>query len=68
MDRKLCGEYLQNFGAYLHGEELSRGTIEKYCRDVAAFSGWLDGRSVTKEAAARWKEHLIRRPCAPRPS
>ena len=37
---------------HLLNEERSRGTIEKYLRDVNAFSAWLGGRQVTKELAS----------------
>ena len=50
---------------YLRTEERSSGTIEKYLRDVRAFAVWLNGRIVTKETAAGWKEHLLDRHYAP---
>ena len=46
------------FQQYLQ-EERSPGTVGKYLRDVEAFFRWLDGRPVTREAAAAWKEHLL---------
>lgn len=54
---------LQEFAARLQAEDRCSGTIEKYCRDVRAFLGWLDGRGV--EDAAAWRDHLLRRGCAP---
>ena len=53
------------FERYLRTEERSSGTIEKYLRDVRAFAVWLNGRIVTKETAAGWKEHLLDRHYAP---
>ena len=47
------------FQQYLREEERSPGTVRKYLRDVEAFFRWLDGRPVTREAAAAWKEHLL---------
>ena len=47
------------FQQYLQEEERSPGTVGKYLRDVEAFFRWLDGRPVTREAAAAWKEHLL---------
>lgn len=47
------------FIQHLHAEELSTGTIQKYWRDITAFSFWLNGESVTKQSAAAWKEHLL---------
>ncbi|MBQ7796295.1 MAG: tyrosine-type recombinase/integrase [Lachnospiraceae bacterium] len=51
----MIGAYRQ----YLHEEERASGTIEKYVRDVKRFATWLDGRCVTKEMTAEWKEHLL---------
>ena len=50
---------------HLLNEERSRGTIEKYLRDVNAFSAWLGGRQVTKELASEWKAHLLSSGYAP---
>lgn len=47
------------FARYLHTEERSAGTIEKYLRDVRAFACWMEGRAVAKEDAALWKAHLL---------
>lgn len=64
-ERKLTVEAINAFGHYLLTEERSSGTIEKYLRDVRAFAVWLDGRYVTKELAAGWKEQLLNRHYAP---
>ena len=47
------------FAAYLQQEEHSRGTIEKYLRDVRRFSQWLKDCALTKEQVAAWKTHLL---------
>lgn len=47
------------FGAHLLEEERAPGTVEKYLRDLEAFYRWLDGRPVTRESAAAWKEALL---------
>lgn len=52
-------EAMEGFERALAAEERSRGTIEKYLRDVSAFLCWLGEREMTKEAAAGWKEHLL---------
>ena len=49
---------MTGFRAYLHREERSPGTIEKYLRDTERFYGWLDGRPVDREAVSRWKDQL----------
>lgn len=64
-EHTLTAEQIAAFGRYLHEEERAPGTIEKYLRDVRAFAAWLDGRPVTKETAAGWKEHLIAESYAP---
>ena len=52
-------EQITAFERHLNCEERSRGTVEKYLRDVRQFTAWLDGSPVTKEAVAGWKEHLL---------
>ena len=63
--RILTKERLQEFAQWLQREERSTGTVEKYLRDAAGFAGWLNGRAVTKELAAAWKNDLQRRGYAP---
>ena len=58
-------ELIQNFRDHLHREERSAGTIDKYLRDIHAFAAWLDGRELTRETAAAWKEHLLAQGYAP---
>lgn len=50
---------LSAYEAWLRDEEHSRGTMEKYLRDVRTFAKWLNERELTKEATIEWKEHLI---------
>ena len=64
-NHSLIPEQITAFERYLRTEERSSGTIEKYLRDVRAFAVWLNGRIVTKETAAGWKEHLFDRHYAP---
>lgn len=53
------------FRRYLFEEERQQGTIEKYCRDVRNLTLWLDGREVTRETCAGWKEDLQQSGYAP---
>lgn len=46
------------FEQYLRMEERELGTIEKYLRNIQAFTVWAGNRPVTKDAAASWKEYL----------
>ena len=57
-ERRLSAEIIQSYENHLRQEEKASGTSEKYLRDVKRFGAWLDGRTVTKEAAAGWREHL----------
>ena len=61
----LTAKQIEDYGEYLHAEERSTGTVEKYLRDVGAFVRFLDGRPVTKEMAAGWKEALTAQNYAP---
>ncbi|MCD8356408.1 MAG: tyrosine-type recombinase/integrase [Clostridia bacterium] len=64
-ERRISTEQITAFGKYLHAEERSAGTIEKYLRDVKVFTAWLNGRSVTKETITEWKENLLEQQYAP---
>lgn len=57
-DHKLTSEQVTGFIHSLKESERVSGTLEKYQRDVSRFAQWMDGRSVTKELTAEWKEHL----------
>ena len=57
-ERTITAADIAAFAEHLRRAERSRGTIENYLRHVRAFARWLDGGSVTKEAAAAWKESL----------
>jgi len=56
--RILTNALLEQFREHLILEERSEATIEKYCRDVAAFAGYVDGDEVTKELAISYKNKL----------
>ncbi len=58
MTRSITKEHLAAFEDHLRAEERESATIEKYLRDVRAFSAWAEGRSITKELVVAWKEHL----------
>lgn len=65
MELQITAQHMEDFRGYLWQEEKSEGTIEKYGRDVGAFVRWLQGRAVTKEETAKWKQHLIEKGYAP---
>ena len=60
-ERRITAEQIEDFARSLRREERTSGTIENYLRHVRAFARWAGGRSVNKELAAEWKEHLIGR-------
>ena len=58
-DHRLTTEQIAAYALYLRAEEHAPGTIEKYLRDVRAFARWMEGKPMTGELAAAWKEHLL---------
>ena len=62
---KLTAERIAAYGRYLKQEERTPATLEKYLRDVRAFSLWLDGEAVTREAVTGWKDRLLAERRAP---
>lgn len=66
MEHHITQELIEDYCASLAEDEKAAGTIQKYRRDLVAFMHFLDGRSVTKELAASWKEDLQKRNYAPR--
>ena len=64
-NRIITEPLLEDFRRYLISEERSAGTIEKYLRDIRAFSSYAEGRGVTKELMILWKESLGERGYAP---
>ena len=58
-ERILTGNCISAFREYLVLEEKSRATVEKYLRDVRAFSVFADGQNVTKELVIAYKQSLM---------
>ena len=56
---------LNAFLLRLNLEDRSPGTIGKYLHDAGKFSAWLGRRELTRETAARWRDHLLREGYAP---
>ncbi len=57
-ERHLTEEQIRQFELYLCREEKSPVTIEKYLRDVRAFSAFIGGEAVTKERVVAYKRHI----------
>jgi len=49
---------IDNYIKHLAKEERSKATIEKYTREICAFSAWLADADITKEAAVEYKRIL----------
>jgi len=62
---QLTQEQIRAYAHYLHMEEKSGATMEKYLRDIRAFACWLDGRDISKELTSEWKSHLVSQDYAP---
>lgn len=58
-DRRISNGVLSLFRDSLVRQEKSMATIEKYCRDVAGFITFAEGKSVSKETVMAFKQHLI---------
>ncbi len=63
--RIMSRENLGTFTRALLEQERSSGTVEKYFRDVRAFTVWLGGAEVTRERTAAWRDSLLERGYAP---
>lgn len=60
-ERLLTEEEILAFREMLILEEKSKATIEKYVRDVRAFSAFLNGSAVTKETMMAYKQQLLKK-------
>lgn len=57
--KKITEKHIENFKSYLQNEERAAATVEKYIRDIHAFSSWLGRREIGKNAVLAYKEYLI---------
>ena len=56
--RFLTQEIISHFKEHLILEERSEATVEKYIRDVTAFSAFANGGEISKEMVIAYKKHL----------
>ena len=56
---QLTSKEIEKFKVYLHQEEKSVATQEKYLRDVRAFCVYAAGAGITKETVMGWKKQLL---------
>ena len=57
--RILTENQMAAFAAYLKSEEKSENTVEKYIRDVRAFSAYVGTSEITKETVISYKGKLL---------
>lgn len=54
---------LWGFREYLERSGNSRGTVDKYTRDIRRLAEWLGTRPVSLDVVLRWKETLLEQGC-----
>ena len=59
-ERNITEEQIQSYHQYLIRDEKSTATVEKYLRDVRAFSVFAGGAAVTKELTVAYKKELLK--------
>lgn len=57
--KKITDKLIQKFNQYLICEEKAAATLEKYIRDIVAFSVWLKGNTISKSTVLEYKNYLI---------
>ena len=55
----ISAELVEKFAGYHVSAERSAATTEKYCRDVSAFSLWLNGRLPDRKSVMEYKAVLL---------
>ena len=58
-EKRIREKNLQKFEMYLHEEEKSRNTVEKYMRDVRCFALFAGDREITKALVMEYKLWLV---------
>ena len=56
--KNITQKLIEEFKKFLVSEEKSYATVEKYIRDICAFSEWLCGKNVDKTAVLEYKAYL----------
>ena len=55
----MTNKQISEFKTYLINEEKSKATVEKYVRDILAFSSWLAERELCKSVVLEYKERIM---------
>lgn len=58
MKTTITNEQIRSFALHLHEDEKSEATVEKYIRDVSAFSSFLRERELTKQEVMENKKQI----------
>lgn len=58
--RIISEEEIERYAEYLCNQEKSTVTIEKYIRDIRAFTEFVQDRYISKEIVINYKKHLIK--------
>jgi len=58
MKTTITNEQIRSFALHLHEDEKSEATVEKYIRDVNAFSSFLRERELTKQEVIEYKKQI----------
>ena len=64
MIKTITLDLIENFENYLINEEKDSATLEKYIRDIKAFSEWTLGSELDKRKVLEYKEYLIGKLCS----
>ncbi len=64
MIKMITDDLIEKYQVFLINEEKASATLEKYMRDIKAFSRWISGSELDKRKVLEYKEYLIGK-CAP---
>lgn len=56
---KLTNKEIEEFAEFLHREEKSDATQEKYLRDIRAFCEYAEDAEISKDVVMEWKKQLL---------
>ena len=59
MERIITNSMIGDFESYLRSDEKSDNTIEKYLRDVRAFSAFTEAKEISKSVVMKFKASLV---------
>ena len=59
MSKLITDDLIEKFKDFLVNEEKASATLEKYMRDIKAFSEWISGSELEKRKVLDYKEYLI---------